>query len=230
MAFLILWVAHRVPQHWLEEIKLLVVHLPWHFLILRHPLCLSLNSDYVSSFHLVRQSSLPEPFPSLTSWLMRLATFLYETERAYGECYCWLLGIGENYKALGVATAALHRSQDDRVKQWARLLQLSLIHGSSASPGVWHLGKTGQMQHAGTRGIQSLIPSDATVWSIQEDTLGAMLYHLDISCWSKLLCIWPKAATLLPHQSELKDQSWSSSCNLPKPLPSYLWSWSESRA
>lgn len=36
------------------------------------------------------------------------------------------------------------------------------------------------MQQAGTHEIQSLIPSNATVWSIQEDTLGAMLYHLDI--------------------------------------------------
>lgn len=36
------------------------------------------------------------------------------------------------------------------------------------------------MQQAGTHEIQSLILSDATVWSIQEDTLGAVLHHLDI--------------------------------------------------
>lgn len=200
--------------------------------ILRHPLCLSLNSDYVSSFHL-RQSSLPEPFPSLASWLMRLATFVYETERAYGECYCWLLGIGENYKALGVATAALHRSQDDRAtgENSGQDCCSSLLSTDPQHPQV-----------PGTSGRPARCSRQAhmrfSLWSPVMPQYGAFKRILwgqccttwISGCWSKLLWIWPKAATLLPHQSECKDQSQSSSCNLPKPLPSCLWSWGESRA
>lgn len=54
-------------------------------------------------------------------------------------------------------------------------------------------------------------------------TLGATLcvYHMEVlGCWAELLWIWLKAATVLPHQGILKDQSQSSSREPPKPLQS----------
>ena len=59
-------------------------------------------------FHQV--SSLPGPFPGLTSWLTGLATFFYQTKSDYGECYWKLV---RRAKHPGVATTALDKIKED---------------------------------------------------------------------------------------------------------------------
>lgn len=45
--------------------------------------------DQVSSLHFVKEVLIDWAFSqSLISWLTELATFLYQTEGDYGECYC----------------------------------------------------------------------------------------------------------------------------------------------
>ena len=44
---------------------------------------------------------------------MRLATFLYQTERDHGECNCWPLEVGKEGKSPGATATALERGQAD---------------------------------------------------------------------------------------------------------------------
>ena len=82
---------------WPKEVKSLVSTYPGTLFHLGVPSAFSWF-QIVSSFWFVRQSSLPGPFPDLTSWFMGLATFLHQNKSNNGEYYCWPLGISKEGK------------------------------------------------------------------------------------------------------------------------------------
>ena len=127
---------------WPKEVKSLVSTYPGTLFHLGVPSAFSWF-QIVSSVWFVRESSLPGPFPDLTSWFMGLATFLHQNKSNNGECYYWPLGIIKEAKSPGAAATALNRRQEGCTTGESR----QDWHGSHSSTGPhcpWASGTEGR--------------------------------------------------------------------------------------
>ena len=169
-------------------------------------------------------SLLPGPCPGLTSWLTGLATFLNQTACENGECYCWHQQLARTTKSW-CSHYTVYRGQQDSTTgettgRTAGVPSRPQAPTVPRHPALWGPTRGSRQTHMSFNLQSPMIPYyDPLKRGTVQITLGATLcvYHMEVlGCWAELLWIWLKAAIVLTHQSVLKDQSQSSSCEPPK--------------
>lgn len=151
--------------------------------------------------------------------------YIYQTENNYEECYCWPLEVKKEGRKPWCGCFCLVQGsgrqfywQDSRQDCYGCLLFTGYpcpqVPNTMRSPARSN-GQDVWVSVFDLKQCRNMIVQGGTV----QITLGAMLCEYQtwvLDCWAELLWIWPKAAAVLPHQSEFKDQSQSFSGEPPK--------------